>query len=84
MTPIILEKQKNIRDLGDTVTLDGRTIKRNKLIRSGRLSELSAADATYLLGTCRVRTVVDRIAPKKVKNVRIPSGVSRHIPAFPC
>ena len=59
MTPIVLEKQKNIRDLGGTVTLDGRTIKRNKLIRSGRLSELSAADATYLLGTCRVRTVVD-------------------------
>ena len=55
MIPIILEKQKNIRDLGDTVTLDGRSIKRNKLIRSGRLSELSAADATYLLGICRVR-----------------------------
>ena len=28
MIPIILEKQKNIRDLGDTVTLDGRSIKR--------------------------------------------------------
>ena len=65
MIPIILEKQKNIRDLGDTVTLDGRSIKRNKLIRSGRLSELSAADATYLLGTCRVRTVVDLRSAKE-------------------
>ena len=65
MIPIILEKQKNIRDLGDTVTLDGRTIKRNKLIRCGRLSELSAADATYLLGTCRVRTVVDLRSAKE-------------------
>ena len=65
MIPIILEKQKNIRDLGETVTLDGRTIKRNKLIRSGRLSELSAADATYLLGTCRVRTVVDLRSAKE-------------------
>ena len=65
MIPIILEKQKNIRDLGDTVTLDGRSIKRNKLIRSGRLSELSAADATYLLGTCRIRTVVDLRSAKE-------------------
>jgi len=59
MIPIILEKQKNIRDLGDTVTRDGRRIKRNKLIRCGRLSELSPTDATVLLGTYRVRTVVD-------------------------
>ena len=61
MIPIILEKQKNIRDLGETVTLDGRRIKRNKLIRCGRLSDLSAADAAVLLGPCRVRTVVDLV-----------------------
>lgn len=65
MIPIILEKQKNIRDLGDTVTLDGHSIKRNKLIRSGRLSELSAADITYLLGICRVRAVVDLRSAKE-------------------
>ena len=59
MIPIILEKQKNIRDLGGTVTLDGRRIKEHKLIRCGRLSELSPADAAVLLGTYRVRTVVD-------------------------
>ena len=65
MIPVNLERQKNIRDLGDTVTLDGRSIKRNKLIRSGRLSELSPADAAYLLGTCRVRTVVDLRSAKE-------------------
>ena len=65
MIPISLEKQKNIRDLGDTVTLDGRRIKRNKLIRSGRLSELSPADAAYLLGICQVRAVVDLRSAKE-------------------
>ena len=65
MIPIILEKQKNIRDLGDTITLDGRRVKRNKLIRCGRLSELSAADAAFLLGKCRVRTVVDLRSAKE-------------------
>ena len=59
MITINLEKQKNIRDLGDTETMDGRRIKRNKLIRSGRISELSPSDAAVLLGTCRLRTVVD-------------------------
>ena len=65
MIPIILEKQKNIRDLGDTVALDGRSIRRNKLIRCGRLNELSPADAAFLLGTCRVRTIVDLRSAKE-------------------
>ena len=65
MIPIILEKQKNIRDLGETVTLDGRRIKRNKLIRCGRLSDLSAADAAVLLVPCRVRTIVDLRSAKE-------------------
>ena len=65
MIPIRLEKQKNIRDLGDTITLDGRRIKRRKLIRCGRLSELSAEDAAVLLGTCRVRTIVDLRSKKE-------------------
>ena len=59
MIPINLEKQKNIRDLGGTETIDGRRIRRNKLIRSGRLSELTSSDAAYLLGSCRLRTVID-------------------------
>ena len=65
MIPILLETQKNIRDLGETITLDGRRVKRNKLIRCGRLSDLSAADAAVLLGTYRVRTVVDLRSAKE-------------------
>lgn len=59
MTEISLEQQKNIRDLGGIVTRDGRRIKPRKLIRSGRLSELTAADASTLLGRYQLRTVVD-------------------------
>ncbi|MBQ8700281.1 MAG: tyrosine-protein phosphatase [Acidaminococcaceae bacterium] len=79
MIPIDLEKQKNIRDLGDTVTLDGRVIRRNKLIRSGRLSELSDADIMYLLGICRVRTVVDlRSAKESDERPDPPWGVAAY------
>ena len=59
MIQINMEGQKNIRDLGNTVTSDGRRIRRGKLIRSGRLSELTERDESFLLGSCRVRTVVD-------------------------
>ena len=79
MIPIILEKQKNIRDLGDTVTKDGRRIKRNKLIRCGRLSELSAEDAAVLLGTCRVRTIVDLRSKKESEECPDPQwGIVAH------
>ena len=59
MIPINMEGQKNIRDLGNTITSDGLRVRRGKLIRSGRLSELSDKDVSFLLGSCRVRTVID-------------------------
>jgi len=65
MISINLENQKNIRDLGGTETEDGRRIKPNKLIRSGRLSELNASDAALLLGNHRVRTIVDLRSAKE-------------------
>ena len=40
MIAIDLEKQKNIRDLGGTETKNGKRIRKNKLIRSGRISGL--------------------------------------------
>ena len=65
MIPLHLEKQQNIRDLGGTETRSGHSVKRNKLIRSGRLSELSASDAALLLGAYRVRTIVDLRSSKE-------------------
>ena len=79
MIPIILDKQKNIRDLGETVTQDGRRIKERKLIRCGRLSDLSPADAAVLLGTYRVRTVVDlRSAKESEERPDPPWGIVNH------
>lgn len=65
MIAINLEKQKNIRDLGGTETKNGKRIRKNKLIRSGRISELTSADAAFLLGSCRLRTVVDLRSAKE-------------------
>lgn len=59
MMEILLEKQKNIRDLGGITNRAGRQIRSHRLIRSGRLSELTAEDASILLGQCQLRTVVD-------------------------
>ena len=59
MIDIELERQANTRDLGGTETEDRRIIKPHWLIRSGRLTQVTVEDATVLLGTCRVRTIVD-------------------------
>lgn len=59
MIDIELEKQANTRDLGGTETEDKRTVKPHRLIRSGRLTQVTVEDATVLLGPCRVRTIVD-------------------------
>lgn len=79
MINIKLEKQNNIRDLGETETLDGCRIKRNKLIRSGRLNGLSAGDAAVLLGVCRVRAVVDLRTAKETEERPDPQwGIVTH------
>lgn len=67
MIPIELEKQKNIRDLGGTVTRDGRTIRPRRFIRSGRLSGLTFQDASVLLGQWQVRTIVDLRCDKECR-----------------
>lgn len=56
---IPLETMHNARDLGGLPTRDGRRVKANKLIRSGELHHISAADAINVLGEHDVRCVVD-------------------------
>ncbi|MEL6686521.1 MAG: tyrosine-protein phosphatase [Pseudomonadota bacterium] len=43
-----LEGGRNFRDMGGYETTDGRTVKWGKVFRSGRMSELTAADYRYL------------------------------------
>ena len=53
-----LEGGSNFRDLGGYQTLDGRTVKRGQLFRSGAMASLTEADETYL-GDFGFRTIVD-------------------------
>ncbi len=63
---IELEGQKNTRDLGGIITLDQRKIRPHRLIRSGRISELTVEDISILLARYQLRTVVDFRAPKEI------------------
>jgi len=65
MIEIKLEEINNIRDLGGTLTQDGRSVRPRKLIRSGRLSEATSSDAAEVLGRWRVRNIVDLRSSKE-------------------
>lgn len=79
MSEILLEKPKNIRDLGGIETRDGRRIKARKLIRSGRLSEITDADAATLLGNYRLRTIIDLRSAKECEERPDPKwGIVEH------
>lgn len=56
---IPLEGVHNTRDLGGYMTLDGRSIRPHRLIRSGELYSLTEKDKKILTGEYELRTVVD-------------------------
>ena len=72
---IILGGAPNARDLGGIETLDGRTLRHGRLIRSGMLSRLDDKDIAYLK-SAGLRTVVDfRTAAERIqKPDRLPEG----------
>ncbi len=72
---IILGGAPNARDLGGIETLDGRTLRHGRLIRSGMLSRLDDSDLAYLK-SAGLRTVVDfRTAAERLqKPDRLPEG----------
>lgn len=73
---IILSGAPNARDLGGIVTRDGKTVKKNRLIRSGMLARISDADVKYLKNA-GLKTVVDfrTLAERLQKPDRIIEGV---------
>ncbi|MBQ2424930.1 MAG: tyrosine-protein phosphatase, partial [Lachnospiraceae bacterium] len=56
---ITLEGALNVRDLGGLPLKNGRRMKVGKLIRSGRLSDLSESDKRLLHEIWNVTTIVD-------------------------
>ncbi|MFD4356539.1 tyrosine-protein phosphatase [Nocardia sp. NPDC058518] len=56
----------NARDLGGLRTTDGRQVRRLRVLRSDRLTELDAGDVSFLLTECGLRTIVDLRAPGEI------------------
>lgn len=56
---ILLDGLSNTRDLGGYTTLEGRSIKNKKLIRSGTLMMATANDIKILLEDYHLKTVID-------------------------
>ncbi|MCR4633086.1 MAG: tyrosine-protein phosphatase [Erysipelotrichaceae bacterium] len=67
MIEIELKTVRNIRDLGETITKNGKRIRRNKLIRSAHLADLSQEDMNYLKREHHLDTVIDLRTYKEVK-----------------
>ena len=61
-------KIENFRDLGGIVTQDGKKIKPNKIIRSGRLSDITDSCKQTLKNDYHLKTVVDFRRPTELKN----------------
>lgn len=75
---IKLKTLKNTRDLGGFPAINGKTLKSEKLIRSGHLAKASQEDINTLINTYGLRTVIDlRIdAEIKEKPEKLPEGVA--------
>ena len=56
---IELDGADNVRDLGGLPTADGRTVQRQRLIRSDSLQGLTEQDVRHLVDDLRVRAVAD-------------------------
>ncbi len=54
-----LTSVSNARELGGYKTKDGRTVRFGKLLRSGALTKLSAADRKRLVNKYKLKTVID-------------------------
>lgn len=81
----MLKNCDNFRDMGGIRTRDGHVIKEGKIIRSGKLSELTDRETAFL-GEYGVRDDVDfrTAAERKNEPDRIPDVVSYHFaPVFP-
>ncbi|KRN23355.1 tyrosine-protein phosphatase [Lacticaseibacillus camelliae] len=87
MTPIVLPIHHgfNFRDLGGYKTKAGQTVRTHRLLRSGRLNELSATDLTYLTDY-GLQAIVDFRSPQERADApdQVPAGAQDLFdPVFP-
>ena len=77
-----LKKTKNMRDMGGLPTVDGRKIKKGKLIRSGRLSDLPPETVDALVAM-NVDNIIDLRTPKEIEEhtpTLIPTAEYHYLP----
>jgi len=75
----------NFRDLGTYQLKDGRQIATNKLLRSGSLDDLSAADMRTLTETYNLNQIIDLRLPNEVEtkpDTPIPATTYHHIDVY--
>ncbi|MCK5431157.1 MAG: tyrosine-protein phosphatase [Gammaproteobacteria bacterium] len=74
---IPLEGQHNFRDIGGYKTVDGQTVKRGQIYRSGELGRLTDEDVERL-ASLKIKTVVSFLIPPEIEARgmdRVPAGV---------
>ncbi|GAA1007486.1 hypothetical protein Aple_018590 [Acrocarpospora pleiomorpha] len=64
---IVLEGAVNVRDLGGLPTTDGGTTRFGRILRSDNLQGLTPADIEFLVGTLKLRHVVDLRSNNEVR-----------------
>ena len=71
-----LEHVPNARDLGGYVGFDGRKIKMHRLLRTGKLCQMTKEDETFLLNYGLTK-IIDLRSPKEIKITPdvIPAGI---------
>lgn len=74
-----LEHVPNARDLGGYVGFKGRKVKMHRLLRTGKLSQMTKEDEKFLLNY-GLTTIVDLRSPKEIESSPdiVPAGV-KHI-----
>ncbi len=83
--PIPLEGVDNARDLGGFETADGYVIRRRRLIRSSKLSDVTGNDERILVGDYDLRKVIDfraSVEKRQSPDVRIPGTEYIELPVF--
>ena len=86
---IDLDGAVNVRDLGGLPTADGRTTRRNRLIRSDNLQGLTASDVRQLIDDHEVRAIADLRTSVEVEHegpgpmTKEPGVTIRNLSLFP-
>lgn len=80
MKNIEFKKLKNARDIGGINTLDGKTVRKGIIYRSGHMSRITKSDALKLKNDLDIRMIIDlRSSSEKEKRPNVPVDGIRYL-----